>query len=589
MNKHKSKVYIATAMITISCNLYAAAVQEMPATVSPGTNIKAVALSHQEILTHLMLAEIAMQRNLLEQALSHYMIVAKATNDAEVAQMTTEIALQIPDAANALLAAEIWAKAAPKDIQAQLVAVTLFVNSNPTKTLAFLNNAFELKTSDIDQQLLFILSKLSGSGQKNLTNLVLKIADQQKNDPYVQLAAAQLAAIQLNIETADQKLDQTLHLKPDLTGAIELKAKLIRHKHNADQPALVYLEQEVKKHPHDAELRMFYITALTDVNAIAKTIPHLEFLSKDAVYGGDALIMLGEANIKKHNYAAAEKFMTSALKHPSAANKARYYLAQLAENKNESAKAITWYESVDEDSEYHTAAFLRAAYLYSATGDSAKALDTLQNSMPSTFEEQKQVLLTEVDILIDTQDFEQALDNCNKVIDILPNDVDFLYARSVVFGLMRKLPETEKDLRAILVLEPNNVNALNAIGFTLANQPSRINEATPFLEKALSLSPDNPAFMDSMGWLLYKQGRMQEAITILTKAYKLSNDPEIAAHLGEVLWSAGKQDAAKSVWNKAMLGAADVKIIEDTLTRLNIPLSELMQKPAKGIKAEAHN
>ena len=582
-------MYIATALITISCNLYAAAVQEVPATVSPTANIKAVSLSHQEVLTHLMLAEIAMQRNMLDQALEHYMIVAKATNDADVAQMTTEIALQIPDAASALLAAEIWANAAPKDIQAQLVAVTLFVNSNPTKTLVFLNNAFDLKTSDIDQQLLFILSKLSTSGQKNLTNLVFKIADQKINNPYAQLAAAQLAAIQLNVEAADQKLDQTLHLKPDLTGAIELRAKLIRHKHNSDQPALVYLEQEVKQHPHDSELRMFYITALTDVNSTAKAIPHLEFLSKDPVYGGDALILLGEANIKKHNYAAAEKYINSALKYPSAANKARYYLAQLAENKNENAQAITWYESVDEDSEYHTAAFLRAAYLYSATGDSAKALDTLQNSMPSTFEEQKQVLLTEVDILIDTEDFEQALDNCNKVIDILPNDVDFLYARSVVFGLMHKLPETEKDLRAILELEPNNVNALNAIGFTLANQPSRINEATPFLEKALSLSPDNPAFMDSMGWLLYKKDNLQESIAILTKAYHLSSDPEIAAHLGEVLWAAGKQDAAKSVWNKAMLGSANAKIIEDTLTRLNIPLSELMQKPAKGIKAEAHN
>jgi len=380
-----------------------------------------------------------------------------------------------------------------------------------------------------------------------------------------------------------------LHLKTELTSAIELKAKIIRHKNNSDDPALKYLSQEVNKHPKNAELRMFYITALTDANLSAKAMPHLELLSKDKTYGGDALIMLGEANIKNHKYVAAEKLMHKALDFAKSADKARYYLAQLAENKGNNTEALTWYEAVSEDSEYHTSAFLRAAYLYAADGDHAKALDTLQNSMPTTFEDQKQVLLTEVDILIDTKDYDKALDNCNKVLGILPNDVDFLYARSVVFGLMHKYPETEKDLGAILALEPNNANALNAMGFTLANQPSRMNEAAPFLEKAISLSPDNPAFMDSMGWLLYKQGKLQEAIVMLGKAYQLSNDGEIAAHLGEVLWAAGKQDAAKAIWNKALLSASNPKVIHDTLTRLNIPISDLQQKPGKDIKAEAAN
>lgn len=151
----------------------------------------------------------------------------------------------------------------------------------------------------------------------------------------------------------------------------------------------------------------------------------------------------------------------------------------------------------------------------------------------------------------------------------------------MIYGLMNKPSEAEKDLRAILTLDPNNANALNALGFTLANQPSRVKEALPFLQKALTLNPDNPAFLDSMGWLMYKMGRTQEAINMLDKAYKISGDNEIAAHLGEVLWSAGNKDAAREVWSKGLASAQDPKAIQDTITRLKVPTNDLQPSSNK--------
>lgn len=581
MKNIKASICLIAMLITISCDPIAAANIKTRSQAAANST-----MSHKEILTHLLMADMALQRDMPDVALSNYMQVAKDTNDPEVAQLATEIAVQLQSAPDALAAADIWANSAPQDIQAQLVAVTLFVNSDPAKTQKYLQAAFDTKQPDIDQHLLVIINKLGEKGQTNLTNAVNTLADARPQDANAQLAAAQIAAVQLQIPEANKRLESALKLQPDLTNGIELRAKLIRHEKNDDKPALDYLAQQVNKFPKNSDLRMFYAIALTDNNATAKAIPQLEVLSKDPVYGGDALLMLGETYIVANQFNKAEEVIKKAIKFEASADKASYYLGQMSEYNNKNTDAIGWYENVSEISEYHIPAYLRAAYLYSVDGNYDKALNTLQNSSPLTFSDQKQILLTEIDVLIDAQQYDQALTNSNDALSILTDDVDFLYARSVVYGLMQQPVEAEKDLRSILAIEPNNANALNALGFTLANQPARINEAKPLLEKAISLNPDNPAFMDSMGWLLFKLGKTEESIQMLTNAYKLSGDNEIAAHLGEVLWASGQKDAAKAIWSKALSASkVNQQAIQDTLSRLNIPVSEL--KPHTATKNKA--
>lgn len=535
-------------------------------------------LSHQEILTYLLKADMAAQRNMLDEALDNYLIVAKYTHDAKVAQLATEMAVQKQDTSKAKDAAEIWANAEPENLQAQLVAVTLFVNSDPNKAKTFLINAFATKDPDIDQNLLMILNQLPETGQANLSQLILTLAEERKSDAYIQLTAAQIAATQMDIQNASKYVANALKIEPNFTSAIELNAKIIRFQADDDKPALAYLEQQLQKFPNNAELRLFYITALLDNDDMKKAMPQLEILTKDKTYGGEAYLTMGEIYVTQDNISKAQEVIKKALPFPNSDDKAKFYLGQIYEYQKENSQAIRYYEDISEESEYHTQGYLRAAYLYALAGNYDDALDILQSASPSTFEDQKQVLLTEVDILIDNKNYDKALDQANKVLEIIPEDVDFLYARSVIYGLLDKPSEAEKDLRAILNIDPNNANALNALGFTLANQPNRVKEALPFLQQALSLSPENPAFLDSMGWLMFKMGRNQEAINILDKAYKISGNSEIAAHLGEVLWSTGKKEAAKEIWLKALSSSQDPQIIHETLTRLNIPVTELQKK-----------
>lgn len=595
MRNVKFGVYIASILVACGCttawtaaapnsNLDATTPVEQPnsntAATTPSVTQQPTELSHQEILNYLLKADMAAQRNMYDVALENYLIVAKYTHDPQVAQLATEMAVQAQSPAKAVDSAEIWANAQPDNLEAQLVAATLLISANPEKAMTYLNNAFAINNPDIDQHLLLILNQLSPSGQKNLINTVFKIAKERKKDALAQLAAAQLAAAQMDIENATKQVHLALKIKPDLTSAIELNAKLIRYKANTDQPALTYLEQQVKKFPKNGELRLFYVTALLDDDQVTKALPNLNELTKDKEYGGEAYLTLGEIYIGQDKLTAAEDSIKKAFNFPNSIDKARFYLAQIAEYKKDNIQAIKLYSEVADDSEFHVQSALRAAYLYSVAGNYDDALAILQNASPTTFDDQKQVLLTEIDILVDADQYDKALENCNKVLALIPDDVDFLYARSVVYGLLQKPAESEKDLRAILAIEPNNANALNALGFTLANQPSRMQEAMPLIQKAMNLNPENPAFMDSMGWLLFKLGRNQEAISMLDKAYRLSGDNEIAAHLGEVLWNSGKKDAAKAVWGKALLSPQDPAIIHDTLTRLKIPVSDI-QLPVK--------
>lgn len=541
-------------------------------------------LTNQEILNNLLQADMAMQRDMPELALEKYMLVAKDTKDPEVAQLATELAIQLQDTNQAIASAEIWAQAAPNDLQAQLLAVSLYVNTDSEKTENFLTQALNPNdNTNVDQHLLLIMSQLSPTGQKNLTDAVYNVANANKTNAEAQLAAAQLAAVQMNIDSATTRVQLALQLNPELTSAIELNAKLIRHKKNSDKPALAYLAEQVNKYPKNGELRQFYITALLDNNQESQAIPQLETLSKDSKFGGDALITLGEIYITQKNYKLAASVINKSLNYEDSADKANFYLGQLAEINKNNLEAINFYENVGETSEYHIPAFLRAAYLYSSVGEHSKALSTLQNSTPTSFEDQKQLLLTEIDVLIDSNDYEQALERSNIILNIVPDDTDFLYARSVVYSLLHKNPEAETDLRAILNLDPENINALNALGFILSNQPARVQEAMPLLQKALSLNPDNPVIMDSMGWLLYKMGKNKDALSMLARAYKLSNDTEIAAHYGEVLWANGKKQHAIAVWNKALVTSPDdEKIIHDTLAKLNISITALQTKHKAG-------
>jgi Flp pilus assembly protein TadD len=156
----------------------------------------------------------------------------------------------------------------------------------------------------------------------------------------------------------------------------------------------------------------------------------------------------------------------------------------------------------------------------------------------------------------------------NEAVNASPDDLSLRYARSIAATELDELTVAEKDLLFVLEREPNDANALNALGYTLASKTFRFKEARQYLSQAISLRPNDSAILDSMGWLNYREGHYEKALVLLQEAYKISPEGEVAAHLGETLWMLGRQKEARQLWEDALKRDADNRHLIEVLKRL---------------------
>ena len=243
-------------------------------------------------------------------------------------------------------------------------------------------------------------------------------------------------------------------------------------------------------------------------------------------------------------------------------------LSELLEHKSE---ALAWYEKVPTDDEHWPQAQLRTALLLDQTGHTAQALDLLHQLQARDGDDDRQVgdaFLMEAEILDRRQRGGEAVAVYDRGLQALPDDPRLLYARALLNGDLDRIDASVRDLRRLLALQPSNADALNALGYTLADRTKDQAEALTLIEKALVLKPDEPAIIDSLGWVQYRLGHLKEAVERLRTAYAKQPDPEIAAHLGEVLWVSGDKDEAKKIWAQGQKQDAKNKVLLETIKRL---------------------
>lgn len=374
-------------------------------------------------------------------------------------------------------------------------------------------------------------------------------------------------------------VDSALKIKPDLTRALELKAKLIRHQDDSDKNALSFLAENVEKFPSNSDLRMFYASALLDANRLSEAKTHLTQLSQDKVFGGKALVFLGEIAAQEEDMKTANEMFTKALAYPDSKNNAQYFLGQLAEQQGQIPEAIRWYSNINPGS-YHVAATLRAALLLKNQREYTKAISLLHDASPTTLEEQKLLILFEVDILTSNKQLEDADTLISQVLLKLPNDADVLLAHGLVAIELKHWDVAEKDFESIITKDPRNAAALNALGYTFSLQKEKQKDARKYMLQALEISPNNAAYLDTLGWFDYRTGNYEEALSALKKAHELSKDPEITAHLGELMYAMGQREEAMVLLKQALEKNPNHDILTETIGRLKIDL----KPPVKVVK-----
>ena len=272
--------------------------------------------------------------------------------------------------------------------------------------------------------------------------------------------------------------------------------------------------------------------------------------------------------LDRKNLELAERHFLELIEQPAQRFDAAYYLGRISEARGDLDAARGWYRRVA-GGRHQVDALTRRAYLMADGGHVEEAQAYLQGLARMNPGMELQLMLVEADILLQSDRPEAALEIYEQGLVAYPAEADLLYGRSLAHEQLGQVDKAIADLREMVQLDEHDARALNALGYILTNHTERYSEARGYIARALEQRPDDPAVIDSMGWVEFRLGNLDAAAEHLRRAYELLGDPEIAAHLGEVLWKMGERDEARQVWDTALTEHPEHGTLQETITRLS--------------------
>ncbi len=532
---------------------------------APATAVVRTSLEPQ-VLYDVLVGEIAGQRGDLDASVQSYLRAVTIAPDPRLAERATRIALYAKDYDDALRAAERWAQLDPGSVEAHEALGALHLH----------RGQMDLALADLEQ----VVGKLGPEqGFRLVAALLRKEDDRQASmrlmdmlvarhaqEPNAHYAEALLAMLVEQPDAALAAVNQALSLKPDWDEARILRARLLAQQGKTSE-ALADLKEAVSHDPKDRELRLTYARLLLLAGQNEAARRQFEQLLKSSEDDAEVLYALALLQIDAQHLGDAEDYLERLLKTGKHVQEAYYYLGRIHEFRGDKQPAMLYYGNVEEG-ELRLDAQIRIANLLAGQGDVAGARRRLTELRDQNPKLAVRLYLAEGEILTNVGQYQNAMQIYDRAIGEAPQDPDLLYARALLAEKLNRLEVTEHDLRDILSRDPDNANALNALGYTLADRTTRYQEAKDYIERALQQLPDDPAVLDSMGWVQYRLGNYQEAVRYLRRALDLSKDGDIAAHLGEVLWVMGQQDSARKVWQPALQDHPDNQLLREVMQRL---------------------
>ena len=523
----------------------------------------------EELLYQLLIAEIAGHRGLLDISIENYLSLARSTRDHRLVERAARIAVYARDDAAALAAARIWVELDPRNPDPhQVLAVMKLRAGDLDQAVTHLQDIFAYSEGATDEKLWMIANLLGSEKDKGAVLEVMdKLVASRDNSPGALYAFAHVAARLEDLERARELLEDTLELEPDNDNAA-LSYISILQRLNRQQEAVSWLEQVLATRvENDFNLRMAYARLLMEVRQYDKALGQFELLIAREPENTDVLYALGLLYLQSNRLEESETLFRKLSGQEHLTDSANYYLGRIAEEKRNYDEAGAWYQGVYKGEHYFDAQ-VRLAMLLARGGRVDAARDHLRSIRPQSAQQALILIQAEGDMLIQVEQYEAAIAVYTEALGDR-YDADLLYARAMAAEKIGRMDVLEADLRTILQREPEHAQALNALGYTLADTTERYDEAYDLINKALELRPTDFYILDSMGWVLYRLGRLDEAIEYLRKALSIRQDPEIAAHLGEVLWVRGEREQAKEVWEAALQQTPEDARLLDVIERFN--------------------
>ena len=523
-----------------------------------------------DMLYNLLAAEFAGNSGNIEASLAYYREASKSVEDSRIAARTAYIALYGGHYEETLKALKRWQELEPDAMDLpRMYAVTYLRLGQPEKAVPYFEKLLAKHKDSSANEALAVKQLLAKESNVKDSYVVLqKLNEREQKNKHLLILQARYAAQLEHYDEAVKLLDQVLAIDPSLYEVLIIKARILTAQ-GKNEEATALIKQVVDELPDNNALRLQYARMLVEQRKMPAAVEQYLVLHENLPDDSEITLSLALLYIETRQLDDAVETLKYLIEIDKKVPIANYYLGRISQNQGDLKQAVSYYLGV-KSGEYYYDAQLRIGVLLAALGKPDEGLAKLaalaeaQTSWPLRVK----AYLAQGEILRSERRYKEGVEMYSRALQQKRDDTTLLYARGLMAEKVDRIDMTEADLLKVISKEPDNANALNALGYTLADRTSRYKEAQAYIKRAAALVPDDPAILDSLGWVSYRLGEMDEALKWLSKAFEKLEDAEIAAHYGEVLWHADQKEKAREVWNKGKAKNANNPVLKETLNRL---------------------
>ena len=523
-----------------------------------------------DMLFNLLAAEFAGNTGDVDASLSYYREASKTIEDSRIAARTAYIALYGKHYDETLTALDRWQELEPdaKDLP-RMYAVTYLKLEQPEKAVPYIEEMLLVYHGSTADEAVAVKQLVAKEASTEDAYVVLKkLNEKEKKNKHLLVLQSRYAAQLKNYDEALALLDEVLVIDPSLHEVLIIKARVLTAQGKHEE-ATVLIKQVVDELPDNNALRLQYARMLVEQHKLEDATEQYATLHDNLPDDAEITLSLALLYIETKQLDEAVEILEYLVEHNKKVPIANYYLGRITQNQGDDKRAVSYYLGV-KSGEYVYDAQLRIGVLLAVLGKPDEGLAKLE----ALAEEQAswtlrvKSYLAQGEILRSERRYKEGVEMYSRALQQKRDDTTLLYARGLMAEKVDRLDMAEADLLKVISKEPDNANALNALGYTLADRTSRYKEAQEYIRRAAALVPDDPAILDSLGWVSYRLGELDEALKWLSKAFAKLEDAEIAAHYGEVLWHANQKDKAREIWNKGKAQNAENPVLIETLDRI---------------------
>ena len=523
-----------------------------------------------DLMFKFLIAEFAKHNKLFDLSAETLLDILRSYEREDIAEMTANAANAARRLDIALEAAKVWFRLKPTSTKARFVYLTVVLRNNEFEAARpLINDYLNNRSGEIDKKLQYIADLVSNAQNRAEGYQFLLGVTDEVEDSYVKSILLGQSALKAGMAVeANVHADHALKINLRSEDAALLKAAALRQLD--DSSSMAFLYEFLEAHPEAGSVRASVVGDLVREERYEDAIPHLKRLASDEENGANVHFTLALVlyELERFNESQDNVHRALSLGYEDKAS-AYFQLGLIDEQLNMMGSAANWFASVPRGTRFVEAQKRLAKIKFTLDGLKPTIDYLTKRSLdnPEYF-----VVFVELQGMIYRE--AGAMDDYFRVLDEglakRPKEPSLLYSSAMAAEQLGLIDVLELRLRRLIELEPDNAQAFNALGYTLADKTDRFGEAKALLVRALELSPDDPVFIDSMGWIEFKLKEYERSITLLRRAYSLERHPEIAAHLGEALWALGKEGEAKSVWTLARDEFPDNDVLIDTLYRYGV-------------------